>query len=182
MSKNKPSIQIQNIVASVSLNQKIDLQEIVEKFPQTEYNPSVFPGLVDPYWPIFHRGVFTWLCLPFIPGSCTKYSVCAQSLHEESIRGVYLHRKRYESATREHHLCSQGIWKRMAHWEWSSSCSLRYFITSVHLPLIGTLRALTSNSIKSRISKSPPVPFEWTSVKWSLQFAVWSLQLWFLKL
>jgi transcription initiation factor TFIID TATA-box-binding protein len=46
MSKNKPSIQIQNIVASVSLNQKIDLQEIVEKFPQTEYNPSVFPGLV----------------------------------------------------------------------------------------------------------------------------------------
>ena len=44
--KPKPKIQIQNIVASVSLNQKINLQEIVEKFPQTEYNPSVFPGLV----------------------------------------------------------------------------------------------------------------------------------------
>jgi transcription initiation factor TFIID TATA-box-binding protein len=46
MSKRKPEIKIQNIVASVSLNQKINLQEIVEKFPQTEYNPSVFPGLV----------------------------------------------------------------------------------------------------------------------------------------
>jgi transcription initiation factor TFIID TATA-box-binding protein len=46
MSKRKPKVKIQNIVASVSLNQKIDLQEIVEKFPQTEYNPSVFPGLV----------------------------------------------------------------------------------------------------------------------------------------
>ena len=46
MSKSKPIIKIQNIVASVSLNQRIDLQKIVEKFPQTEYNPSVFPGLV----------------------------------------------------------------------------------------------------------------------------------------
>jgi transcription initiation factor TFIID TATA-box-binding protein len=46
MSKRKPSISIQNIVASVSLNQRIDLQKIVEKFPHTEYNPSVFPGLV----------------------------------------------------------------------------------------------------------------------------------------
>jgi len=46
MSKRKPIINIQNIVASVSLNQRIVLQEIVQKFPQTEYNPSVFPGLV----------------------------------------------------------------------------------------------------------------------------------------
>ena len=44
--KPKPKISIQNIVASVSLNQRINLQEIVEKFPQTEYNPSVCPGLV----------------------------------------------------------------------------------------------------------------------------------------
>jgi transcription initiation factor TFIID TATA-box-binding protein len=46
MSKRKPSITIQNIVASVALNQRIDLQKIVAKFPHTEYNPSVFPGLV----------------------------------------------------------------------------------------------------------------------------------------
>ena len=46
MAIRKPKVKIQNIVASVSLNQKINLQEIVEKFPKTEYNPSVFPGLV----------------------------------------------------------------------------------------------------------------------------------------
>ncbi len=46
MVKPEPSIAIQNIVASVSLNQKIDLQKIVEEFPKTEYNPDVFPGLV----------------------------------------------------------------------------------------------------------------------------------------
>jgi len=46
MNKREQAIKIQNIVASVTLNQKIDLKEIVEKFPHTEYNPSVFPGLV----------------------------------------------------------------------------------------------------------------------------------------
>lgn len=46
MGKRKPSIFIQNIVASASLNQKINLKMIVEKFPYTEYNPQVFPGLV----------------------------------------------------------------------------------------------------------------------------------------
>src|SRR4030067_2538342 len=46
MSKKKPTIAIQNIVASVSLNQKIDLQKIVEKFPHPGDNPSLFPGLV----------------------------------------------------------------------------------------------------------------------------------------
>ncbi len=46
MGKRKPSISIQNIVASASLNQTIDLKLIVEKFPQAEYSPRVFPGLV----------------------------------------------------------------------------------------------------------------------------------------
>lgn len=46
MGKGKPSISIQNIVASASLNQTINLKMIVEKFPQTEYRPRVFPGLV----------------------------------------------------------------------------------------------------------------------------------------
>ena len=50
MSKRKPLISIQNIVASVSLNQKIDLQKIVEKFPLTEYNPSVFPSSAQAKW------------------------------------------------------------------------------------------------------------------------------------
>jgi transcription initiation factor TFIID TATA-box-binding protein len=46
MGKRKPSICIQNIVASAALNQRISLKSIVEKFPQAEYNPRVFPGLV----------------------------------------------------------------------------------------------------------------------------------------
>jgi len=46
MAKGKPSIHIQNIVASASLNQTINLDLIVKKFPHTEYRPNVFPGLV----------------------------------------------------------------------------------------------------------------------------------------
>lgn len=46
MSKRKPLITIQNIVASVTLNQRIDLKLIVQKFSRAEYNPKVFPGLV----------------------------------------------------------------------------------------------------------------------------------------
>ena len=46
LGKGKPSIFIQNIVASASLNQTINLKKIVEKFPHAEYSPRVFPGLV----------------------------------------------------------------------------------------------------------------------------------------
>jgi len=46
MSKRKPTIHIQNIVASAALNQRISLKSIVQKFPQAEYSPRVFPGLV----------------------------------------------------------------------------------------------------------------------------------------
>ncbi|MGQ9551668.1 MAG: TATA-box-binding protein [Candidatus Bathycorpusculaceae bacterium] len=46
MVKRKPLISIQNIVASVALSQRIDLQTIVDRFPQTEYDPEIFPGLV----------------------------------------------------------------------------------------------------------------------------------------
>jgi transcription initiation factor TFIID TATA-box-binding protein len=46
MAIRKPSICIQNIVASAALNQRISLKAIVEKFPNAEYNPRVFPGLV----------------------------------------------------------------------------------------------------------------------------------------
>src|SRR4030066_231634 len=46
MAKRKPTIRIQNIVASAALNQRISLTKIVEKFPFAEYSPKVFPGLV----------------------------------------------------------------------------------------------------------------------------------------
>jgi transcription initiation factor TFIID TATA-box-binding protein len=40
------SIQIQNVVASVTLNQKFDLKAIVKGNPSVEYRPKTFPGLV----------------------------------------------------------------------------------------------------------------------------------------
>jgi len=46
MVERKPTVTIQNIVASATLNQTVNLKQIVEKFPQTEYSPKVFPGLV----------------------------------------------------------------------------------------------------------------------------------------
>jgi transcription initiation factor TFIID TATA-box-binding protein len=46
MSGKKPLITIQNIVASATLEQRMNLKVIAQKFPQTEYNPKVFPGLV----------------------------------------------------------------------------------------------------------------------------------------
>jgi len=41
----KREIRIQNVVASASLKQGIDLDTIVKTFPHVEYRPHVFPGL-----------------------------------------------------------------------------------------------------------------------------------------
>ena len=46
MPQTKPMVSVENVVASASVDQKIDLIEITEKFPDTEYNPEQFPGLV----------------------------------------------------------------------------------------------------------------------------------------
>jgi transcription initiation factor TFIID TATA-box-binding protein len=42
----KPSEKIENIVASVTTNQSIDLVAISKNVPGVEYNPGRFPGLV----------------------------------------------------------------------------------------------------------------------------------------
>ena len=42
----KPVIEIVNVVASASVDQKLDLYKIQKKFPDTEYHPEQFPGLV----------------------------------------------------------------------------------------------------------------------------------------
>jgi transcription initiation factor TFIID TATA-box-binding protein len=39
-------IQIENVVASATLNQRIDLQAVVNWNPGVEYRPETFPGLV----------------------------------------------------------------------------------------------------------------------------------------
>ena len=46
MADVKDSIRIENIVASVTLNQRFDLNAIVKGNPGVEYNPKRFPGLV----------------------------------------------------------------------------------------------------------------------------------------
>ena len=46
MPQTKPIVSVENVVASASIEQKIDLNEITEKFPDTEYHPEQFPGLV----------------------------------------------------------------------------------------------------------------------------------------
>ena len=42
----KPSIKIENIVATVSLDQPLDLIAIERSMPTVEYNPDQFPGLI----------------------------------------------------------------------------------------------------------------------------------------
>ena len=46
MTQTKPTIEVVNVVASATINQKLDLVEITEKFPDVEYNPDQFPGAV----------------------------------------------------------------------------------------------------------------------------------------
>jgi transcription initiation factor TFIID TATA-box-binding protein len=46
MPKEKDSISIENVVASATLNQKVDLNAVVKGYPGVEYRPEQFPGLV----------------------------------------------------------------------------------------------------------------------------------------
>ncbi|MEK0323326.1 MAG: TATA box-binding protein, partial [Nitrosopumilus sp.] len=46
MAVTKPIIDIVNVVASASVDQELDLNDITKKFPDTEYHPEQFPGLV----------------------------------------------------------------------------------------------------------------------------------------
>jgi transcription initiation factor TFIID TATA-box-binding protein len=44
--KVKAIISIENVVASATLNQKVDLNAVVKGYPAVEYRPEQFPGLV----------------------------------------------------------------------------------------------------------------------------------------
>ena len=44
--QTKPIISVENVVASASVEQKMDLNEITRKFANVEYHPDQFPGLV----------------------------------------------------------------------------------------------------------------------------------------
>jgi len=44
--ESKPTYRIENVVASVTLNQRLNLEKIAERVPNAEYSPEQFPGLV----------------------------------------------------------------------------------------------------------------------------------------
>ena len=46
MTQTKPVIEIINVVASATVEQKLDLNKITKKFPDVEYHPEQFPGAV----------------------------------------------------------------------------------------------------------------------------------------
>jgi len=46
MPKVKAQIRIENVVASATLNQRVDLNAVVKGYPGVEYRPEQFPGLV----------------------------------------------------------------------------------------------------------------------------------------
>ncbi len=46
MTLTTPIIEIVNVVSSATIDQKLDLNKIQEKFPDVEYHPDVFPGAV----------------------------------------------------------------------------------------------------------------------------------------
>lgn len=46
MPYTKPLISIENVVASATINQRLDLKDIQKKFPDVEWNPDQFPGAV----------------------------------------------------------------------------------------------------------------------------------------
>lgn len=46
MAQTRPLISIVNVVASASIDQRLDLVDITKKFPDVEYHPEQFPGAV----------------------------------------------------------------------------------------------------------------------------------------
>ena len=46
MPKTRAIIKIENVVASATLNQRVDLNAVVKGYPGVEYRPEQFPGLV----------------------------------------------------------------------------------------------------------------------------------------
>jgi len=46
MPKVKASVNIENVVASATLKQRVDLNAVVKGYPGVEYRPEQFPGLV----------------------------------------------------------------------------------------------------------------------------------------
>ena len=76
MPQTKPIVSVENVVASADVMQKMDLNDITRKFPDVEYHPDQFPGLV------FRLKVPKTATLIFTSGKM----VCTGSKSEEMAR------------------------------------------------------------------------------------------------
>ncbi|KXA96736.1 hypothetical protein AKJ39_04215 [candidate division MSBL1 archaeon SCGC-AAA259J03] len=71
----EPKIEVQNMVASVNFQRRFELEEIARNFPNVEYEPEVFPGLV------FRMEGTSVAFLLFVQGT----GVCVGAKSEEEI-------------------------------------------------------------------------------------------------
>ena len=46
MAQSKPLVSIENVIASATIEQQLDLDDVTKKFPDVEWNPEQFPGAV----------------------------------------------------------------------------------------------------------------------------------------
>ena len=46
MPQTKPIVSIENVVVSATVEQALDLDDITKKFPEVEYHPKKFPGVI----------------------------------------------------------------------------------------------------------------------------------------
>jgi transcription initiation factor TFIID TATA-box-binding protein len=68
-------VSIENVVASASINQKVDLNQITKNFVDVEYHPDQFPGLV------FRLKTPKTATLIFSPGGAKRESEVHRAVH-----------------------------------------------------------------------------------------------------
>ncbi len=85
----EPEIEVQNMVASGSVGGKLNLNEIVFKFENTEYEPEQFPGLVY-HLPESH--------ITFLLFGTGKIVVTGAKSEKEIIESVYVLRDQLKKA------------------------------------------------------------------------------------
>ena len=82
MPKVAATVNIENVVASATLNQKIDLNSVVKTFPTVEYRPEQFPGLV------FRLKTPKTATLIFNSGKMVCTGAKSESLAKKAVRKV----------------------------------------------------------------------------------------------
>ena len=84
----KPHVSIENVVASASVEQEIDLNAVLKKCPGTEYNPEQFPGLV------FRLAEPKTSTLIFRTGKMVCTGAKSEEMAVDAVRAVVRHLRR----------------------------------------------------------------------------------------